>query len=144
MMPQGVEVSKDMVQVRTLDYVKWPMEGWSTNPPNTSYVAFLARNIEVKRRPFIVLDFRGLIRQVKAVVNLNVQEIRPGDKRLFVIYLYDEGPQEVASWGELIFLDGDWRLPPSERYNLKGRWMKFREKHWPRNGRKGAKNGTGT
>lgn len=131
-MPEGFEISKTNVMVRSRDYSKWPLDGWSTDAPAFQLMAFLARNIEVKHRPFIVIDFKGLIQLVKAVVNARVQEIRPGDWRLFVVYLFDQGGQEVASWGELLFLDGDYRYPPIERYDLRGWWMKYKEAHWPR------------
>ena len=133
MAQQGFDVSKKKIEVRMMDYARWPMTGWDVTKPPWRYILnFVARGIQDRRRPFIILDHAGMLREVRAVVNARCSTIRPRDRRLFVIYTYVEEGREVASWGELIFLDAGDRVPPIERYDLRTRWIAYKERHWPR------------
>jgi hypothetical protein len=133
---QGHDVAQVSVDVRYLDYTKWPIAGWNTEPPRGELLAFLARGIKIQKRPFILIDCCGVMHEVEAVVNARMDTIRKGDKRLFVVYTFKENGKEQASWGEFLFLDAGERLPLIGRYDLWSLWMKTRERLWPRRDKK--------
>ena len=129
---QGHDIVRSQVGVLWRDYYKWPMSGWKADPPPMWLVKFLVRGLEHVRRPFMIIDHTGLMREVVSVVNVRTQLIRPRDRRVFVVYTYMEGTEERASWGEILFLDAGPRIPTLEPYNLPMWWLKKKEQWWPR------------
>ena len=103
------------------EWRNYQVEGWEYALPDPFLLYWLARQISIRRRPFLVLDHTGKTAQVAAIVNARVG--RHGrEKRLFAVYTMAEPRADggwdlthEASWGEILFLDPEPRTPPVER-----------------------------
>lgn len=124
------------IVIRWDEWRNWPSDGWEVAVPHLSVMLWVARQVEILNRPFMMMDHEGVNRPVLAVVNARIGKVRHKERRLYVVYTYAitmpngtiaEAPK--AAWGELLFLDAGLRTPPpSAKIDPRTWWMWWRER----------------
>lgn len=113
------------------EWQKWTPEGWVQGPPDPKVHQWLKISIYSRRRPFIIIDSaHGGSRQPLRIVNSRIGKT-PHGKRMFCVYVYEEGRALKCGWGEILIVDGGARLPDAYDYTAFGRigqtWSMFKD-----------------
>jgi hypothetical protein len=99
-------------------------EGWEDGPNDTGLMQWIHNNVNVKRRPYIILDHEGNEHYVTEIVDARMGKTEWQEVRLNILYLHGKPPaaqeaevatpqekeEEMTGWGELLFIDNGPRM----------------------------------
>jgi hypothetical protein len=121
------------VAVRFDQWREYNPEGWEFAQVNPDLLYWLARQVHVMRRQFLVIDHGGAVVQIAAIVNARIAHVGR-ERRLFCVYTIVENKEgggwtgDRCSWGEVIFLDSAPRIPVFDKRTPRSWYLWGRER----------------